>query len=121
MPRNKNELVTTDFLFSTLVITYEHPVQCASARSVLDTSSSAVGMRMIKAYNVMASQPGFALYTHQFPWTYMIAVLWRISTRVAAFHHASDSTIIRLVKLAHQHAATLVRISLFPMLPQLFE
>src|SRR5882724_4514349 len=35
-PASANELVTSVLPFNTLVITYEHPIQCASARSVCD-------------------------------------------------------------------------------------
>src|SRR5580698_10136917 len=36
LPTNSNELVVTALPFSTLVITYEHPNQWASAKSVAD-------------------------------------------------------------------------------------
>src|SRR5512146_369754 len=36
IPASTNEFVNTALPFSTDVITYEHPIQCASARSVAD-------------------------------------------------------------------------------------
>src|SRR5579884_2873670 len=36
VPCNSKEFVAAALPFSTLVITYEHPIQCASARSVVD-------------------------------------------------------------------------------------
>ena len=78
-------------------------------------------MRVIKADDIMAHQRSFALRAYQFGGTDVIAVLWRVGARVTAFHYRECRPLARLFKLSHQHAAALMRISLFPMLPQLFE
>jgi len=78
-------------------------------------------MGVIKTHNILARQRRLALNANQFRRINMITVLRRVGARVAAPYHRLDRLVAGIVELAHQHAATLMRIGLFPVLAQLIE
>ena len=78
-------------------------------------------MRVIKAHNVMACQRGLALNANQLSRTYMVTVLWRVRAGVVTDRNALHLFISPIKELSHQHAATLMWISLLAVFAQLFE
>jgi len=77
-----------------------------------------VGMGMVEADDVLFALAGFTLNMHQLFGMDVVAVLRRISARVAGAHERSDHTSAVVFKAAEQHAAALVRIGLLAMLAE---
>jgi hypothetical protein len=78
-----------------------------------------VGMRVVKAYDVMTGQKRFTLNAHQLQWADVIAILRRVRARVSALDYGPDDLFASFIELAHQHTAALMRISRLAVLPQL--